>query len=173
MKNCLFVGGPMNGKFSPMPDDSGHVVAKSDNIMNPRTGKPMEWKYYRKYVSTPPVKRRDGRKVPRCVEVFVYEGYKMDVAEVRKMLLHAVPRVLPDQIKMTYSHTMNGMTVYLRQKQKSRQVVVLDKEIRESAVKFDLCTRLARMGTSPARGTVEVPVNEESLALFNELAAAS
>ena len=78
MKNILFVGGPMNGRFSPTPNDSSHVVAKSDNIIDPRTGKHKEWKYYRKYISSKPVKRRDGRKVPRHVDVFVFEGHKMD-----------------------------------------------------------------------------------------------
>ena len=172
MKNMLFVGGPMNGKFSPMPNDSGHVVAKSDNIMDPRTGKPMQWTYYRKYISSKPVKRRDGRKIPRHVEVFVAEKHQLDIAEVRRMLLRAVPRVLPDMIKLSYSSKMNGVTVYLRTKQSSKQIIVLDKELRASLVKTDLLSRLARMGTSPATGTVEVPVNEESLTLFNELSQA-
>lgn len=169
MKNTLFIGGPMHGKFSPMRNDIGHATAKSDNITDPRTGKPMQWTYYRKHLSTKPIKRRDGRKVSRHIDVFAAEGHKLDVAAVTQMLLRAVPRVLPDAIKLSYSRKMSGVTIYLRVKQKSKQVIVLDKELRESVVKFDLLTRLARMGTSPAMGTVEVPVNEESVAIFNEL----
>lgn len=169
MKNTLFVGGPMHGKFSPMPDNSGHVVAKSDNITDPRTGKPMQWTYYRKYLFGKPVKRRDGRKVRRHVDVFAVEGHKLDQAKVIDMLLHAVPRKMPDIIRLQYSHRMNGVTVYIRVKQKTKQFIILDKELRESIVKTEALKALTRLGQTVGQGVVEVEVNEESVAAHNEL----
>jgi hypothetical protein len=169
MKNVLFVGGPMNGRFSPTPNDSGHVVAKSDNIIDPRTGRHKEWKYYRKYISSKPVKRRDGRKVPRHVDVFVYEGHKMDVKEITNMLLRAVPRKMPDIIRLQYSHRMNGVTVYIRKDQKAKEFVILDKELRDSLTKTEALKALTRLGRTVSQGVVEVEVNEESIAAHNEL----
>lgn len=169
MKNMLFVGGPMNGKFSPMPNDSGHVVAKSDNITDPRTGKPMQWTYYRKHLPTRMVKRRDGRKVPRHVEVFVHEGHKMDVDAVRHSLLRAIPKKMPDLIWLSYSDRMRGITVYKRANTAVKQFVILDKELRESLVKTEALKNLVRLGRSPKPGYVEVDVNEESLAALTSL----
>lgn len=159
----------MNGKFSPMPNDSGHVVAKSDNITDPRTGRPMQWTYYRKYLPARMVKRRDGRKVPRHIEVFVAEKHQMDVDAVRQMLLRAIPRKMPDVIRLQYSHKMNGLTVYIRVNQKAKQFVILDKELRNSIAKTEALKALARLGSTVSQGTVEVEVNEESVAAHNEL----
>lgn len=169
MKNVLFVGGPLNGQFSTTPNDSGHVVAKSDSIIDPRTGREKEWNYYRKYISNKPVKRRDGRKVPRHAYVFMLEGHKIDVEEIMNMLLHAVPRKMPDVIRLQYSCRMNGVKVYIRENQKFREFVVLDKDLQNSITKTEALKALTRLGKAAGQGTVEVDVTEESIAAHNEL----